>query len=94
MSLIRADFCCVKTLMSRPFAAPFASEIQEPEKWFPKAINYALLLTVCALFFPLLIGTGVAKDPYSEWNDGYFVSVVFLYKRSSINVVFFFYYHL
>jgi hypothetical protein len=35
----------------------------------------AILLVFITLFVPILIATGASDRPYSEWTDGYFVTL-------------------
>jgi len=49
--------------------------VKDPEKSFPPGIALAVLLVFLATFLPVLIGTGASDRPYSEWRDGYFISL-------------------
>ncbi|XP_026387466.1 probable polyamine transporter At1g31830 [Papaver somniferum] len=52
-----------------------AGEVDNPKKTLPKALFYALILVVCAYFFPLLIGTGAVPVERDSWTDGYFSDI-------------------
>ncbi|MCL7047766.1 hypothetical protein MKW94_014837 [Papaver nudicaule] len=52
-----------------------AGEVDNPKKTLPKALFYALILVVCAYFFPLLIGTGAVPVERDLWTDGYFSDI-------------------
>lgn len=38
-------------------------------------MGYAVLLVFVSAFLPILIGTGASKVSYTQWTDGYFVSL-------------------
>lgn len=38
-------------------------------------MGIAVLLVFFSAFIPILIGTGASKAPFSEWTDGYFISL-------------------
>ncbi|GMH09149.1 hypothetical protein Nepgr_010989 [Nepenthes gracilis] len=52
-----------------------AGEVENPKNTLPKALLYALILVVCAYFFPLLVGTGAVQLNRQLWTDGYFAEV-------------------
>lgn len=56
-------------------AACFSADVSDPGTSYPNAMSIALLIVFTASFLPILIGIGVSSAPYSEWIDGYFVSL-------------------
>jgi len=56
-------------------ASTIAGEVDNPQKTYPIAVSWALLLVVCSYFFPLLIGTGVAPVSEETWSMGFFAKV-------------------
>ena len=40
---------------------------------YPMGLGIAVGMVFLSCFIPVLVGTGISPDPYSEWSDGYFV---------------------
>jgi amino acid transporter len=51
-----------------------ASEVKDPGKSFPKAMLISVVLVTMCYLFPIAVGVSYAKE-YSQWADGYFVTV-------------------
>src|SRR5690348_13879472 len=56
-------------------AASFSGEVENPGKNYPLGMGIAVLLVFFSAFLPVLIGTGASSKPYSEWTDGYFITL-------------------
>jgi amino acid transporter len=56
-------------------AACFSGEVKDPSRDYPLGMFLAILLVFITLFVPILIATGASDRPYSEWTDGYFVTL-------------------
>jgi amino acid transporter len=56
-------------------AASFSGEVENPGRNYPLGMGIAVLLVFFSAFIPVLIGTGASTAPYSEWTDGYFISL-------------------
>ncbi|KAJ7538820.1 hypothetical protein O6H91_11G064100 [Diphasiastrum complanatum] len=56
-------------------ASTLAGEVENPQKSFPKALGFAVLLVMFSYLIPLLAGTGALKLDLAAWNDGYFADV-------------------
>ncbi|XP_074273686.1 putative polyamine transporter At1g31830 [Silene latifolia] len=50
-------------------------EVHNPKKTLPKALFYALIMVICAYFFPLLTATGAIPLNRESWTDGYLADV-------------------
>jgi amino acid transporter len=60
---------------SQESAACFSGEVKDPSRDYPLGMFLAILLVFITLFVPILIATGASDRPYSEWTDGYFVTL-------------------
>ena len=40
---------------------------------YPVGMCIAVLLVTLSCLLPILVGTGVSEEPYSVWQDGYFI---------------------
>lgn len=49
--------------------------MENPGRNYPLGMGIAVLLVFFSAFIPVLIGTGASTAPYSEWTDGYFISL-------------------
>jgi hypothetical protein len=49
--------------------------VKDPSRDYPLGMFLAILLVFITLFVPILIATGASDRPYSEWTDGYFVTL-------------------
>jgi amino acid transporter len=75
-----ADYRClsacsysVSTFLQWDSAASFAGEVEDPGRSFPLAMAMCVVLVIFSNVLPVLVGTGVEKNPdYSQWEDGYF----------------------
>ncbi|RYH27227.1 APC family permease [archaeon] len=56
-------------------AASFSGEVENPGKNYPIGMGIAVLLVFLSAFVPILVGTGASTAPYSEWTDGYFITL-------------------
>jgi amino acid transporter len=56
-------------------ASCFAADIENPGKTYPLGMILSVILVFFALFFPVLIATGSSTSNYTEWSDGYFISL-------------------
>lgn len=56
-------------------SASFGGDVKDPSSTFPNGMLIALLLVFFSSFLPILIGTGASSGSYTEWTDGYFISL-------------------
>jgi amino acid transporter len=56
-------------------ASTLAGEVDNPQKTFPHALMWAVLLVIVSYVVPLLAGTGATKSDDAKWEDGYFADV-------------------
>ena len=54
-------------------AASFSGDVEDPGRNYPIGLGIAVGMVFLSCFIPVLVGTGISPDPYSEWSDGYFV---------------------
>jgi amino acid transporter len=72
--LIYVFAMCFRNL-TQESAACFSGEVKDPSRDYPLGMFLAILLVFITLFVPILIATGASDRPYSEWTDGYFVTL-------------------
>ena len=56
-------------------AAPFAADVRDPGKAFPRAMFLALVVVVLSTALPLLVAVGATTFPFSDFTDGFFATV-------------------
>ena len=56
-------------------AATFSGDVINPEKNYPSGILLAVLLVFMSTFLPILVGTGAYEGDWSDWSDGFFITL-------------------
>lgn len=56
-------------------AAPFAADVKDPGRSFPRAMALAMVVVVLSSALPLLVAVGATSFPFSEFDDGFFSTV-------------------
>ncbi len=56
-------------------AAPFAADVRDPGKSFPRATFLALVVVVLSSLLPLLVAAGATTFPFSDFDDGFFATI-------------------
>uniref|UniRef100_A0A7I4DY35 Uncharacterized protein n=1 Tax=Physcomitrium patens TaxID=3218 RepID=A0A7I4DY35_PHYPA len=56
-------------------ASTLAGEVEKPQRTFPKALMWAVLIVIVGYVVPLLAGTGAITPNDALWESGYFADV-------------------